>query len=250
MDPYMAAVMNSVCSYFPPSLYGTEDSDKPNELLKRKLDGDTNWNDAAGFCFKDFLTQQTEMRCDALETHLDSDTYRISSKGARLALKMIGFSRKWLGKFLSYIDEYNRKLEAFGFKDEKFRWIYIRELVTTIISYLQDSRKFAFDSRNPSVIFWANLLCISKASEFLNHGFDSHPIVNSCLIRTIVKGQSSKSTGGGLLTTDKVEKLIEQNVKKLSSDVQKLKDVTGNLKQRNDRVKAVETRLRAVENAD
>ena len=250
LDPYMAAVMNSVCSYFPPSLYGIEDSDKPNELLKRKLDGDTNWNDAAGFCFKDFLTQQTEMRCDALETHLESNTYIISDKGARLATKMIGFSRKWLGKFFTYIDEYNRKLEAFGFKEEKFWWVYIRELVTTIISYLQDARKFAFDSRNPSVIFWANLLCISKAEEFLNHGFDSHPIVNSCLIRTIVKGQSSKSTGGGLLTTDKVEALIDKSVKKLSGDVQKLKDVTGTIKQTNDRVKSIDTRVRNLERSE
>ena len=248
-DPYQNAIMNSVCSIFPPVLYGTENSGSPNDLLKKRLNSDTDWEDAGGYCFKDNLDSQTETVCDALETHIDSERYILNDKAVKLAKKMIGFSKKWLISFFKYISDYNKKLTAFGFKEEKFRWEHVRELISAVISYLHDSRRVCFNSRDPAVVLWVNLRCIKKCDEFLKHGFESHPVVNSCLVRTIVKGHSSKNSGGGggLLTLEKVDKMLQTQDNKLRAEFNKLRDSNGNLKQELERCKKMESRLKAVE---
>ena len=83
--------MNSVSSLLPPCLYGTDDTGKPNNLLKKKINGD-DWDDQGGYSFKGTLDFQTETICDALDAPLDNDKYLIGAHCITLTDTLLGLN--------------------------------------------------------------------------------------------------------------------------------------------------------------
>eukprot|EP00984_Skeletonema_dohrnii_P009294 scaffold3548_cov79-Skeletonema_dohrnii-CCMP3373.AAC.1 len=160
----------------------------------------------------------------------DEDIVNACKSNALKSLEFHSFMHK-------YFNDIRHKLRQRGMPEKDVRMLLSNQL-HLIMKSLRAIRRNAYPVSAPRISvldrlvrqWWVTLLTIQKMDEFIEYGFEHHPIISSSFVRFLTDHLASSKTTSGQddkalkKLVDEAKKAMEDQVKQLSADVQKCKD--------------------------